>query len=255
MQLVTKEALRKADFSRSSYQEVWDDYVEDYRKSGDKDKLPGDEWGTPESWTRLFNNLFIPNIERSSTRFVEIGAGAGKYTKLVLDHFRDSSVHTFDVSPKYTDILIDRFQNEISQNRVFTSLIDENPKTIRNVLTENAWTGKVDCFYSIDAMVHVDLQYLIVYLLTAADVLNPNGTIILTLADATSDRGFKKLVGDIDSFFKQQGGFSYKFEWQSPDLIANILGRLGFTAPVFFDHNGRDIAVAARLKSRQSITW
>ena len=63
------------------------------------------------------------------------------------------------------------------------------------------WRGQVDAVYSIEAMVHVDLQYLMAYLLTAAAALRPEGKLIMTLATMNSDHGFGKLLRDVRNFW------------------------------------------------------
>ena len=67
-----------------------------------------------------------------------------------------------------------------------------------------------------------------VYWLSAHELLRPGGKLIMTVADATRDVGFKKLIADIDTFFPAQGRPSSKFEWLSPDLVNCVLGRIGF---------------------------
>ena len=71
-------------------------------------------------------------------------------------------------------------------------------------LTASGWRREIDAVYSIAAMVHVDLQYLIAYLVTAAAVLRPEGKPILFLATAATDAGFQKLAKDVHNFWEAQ---------------------------------------------------
>ncbi|MGH8542407.1 MAG: hypothetical protein ACREX3_01915 [Gammaproteobacteria bacterium] len=98
-------------------------------------------------------------------------------------------------------------------------------------------------------MVHVDLQYLIVYLITAALTLRPGGKLILTLADATCDRGFRKLLTDIQRTWITQNRplGRGKFEWMSSDMVRLILPRLGFEVDLLDTLRRRDMRVIASL--------
>jgi hypothetical protein len=91
------------------------------------------------------------------------------------------------------------------------------------------------------------------YLLTAALVLREGGHLILTVADATSEKGFNYLLESIGHFYHRQGEPTSKFEWQSPDLVRCVLTRLGFQIDYMENWdpaapgNGRDLAVRAHL--------
>ena len=94
-----------------------------------------------------------------------------------------------------------------------------------------AWAAggrEVDAVYSIAAMVHVDLQYLMAYLVTAAAVLRPGGKLTLSLATAATDAGFQKLVEDVGNFWEAQAdpAGSSKFEWFSGTMVESLLPRL-----------------------------
>jgi hypothetical protein len=79
-------------------------------------------------------------------------------------------------------------------------------------------------------MVHVDLQYLIVYLITAGLVLKPGGKVIMTLADVTTDANFNQMLEEISFTFPGQSNpmGTSKFERISPDILRSVLPRLGF---------------------------
>jgi hypothetical protein len=158
-------------------------------------------------------------------------------------------VRGYDVSARFLELCEHRCAGLIEQQRLtLHQLAADDPAELVNDLERCGWIRSIDAFYSIDAMVHVDLQYLIVYLITAALSLKPGGTLLLTLADATRDAGFAKLIRDISWTFPVQGRpmGSGKFEWLSPDIVASILPRLGFT----ITHLGaghRDMRVVAEL--------
>ena len=124
-----------------------------------------------------------------------------------------------------------------------------------DTLESMGWMGSVDCVFSIDAMVHVDLQYLIVYLITASQALRDGGVISLSLADATNERGFQKMITDIDWCFPKQGQITGKFEWMSPDLVKSILEKVGFGDVQFVETDIRDIFVVAKKKFSFEYEW
>ena len=78
-------------------------------------------------------------------------------------------------------------------------------------------------------MVHVDLQYLIVYLMSAALCLKEGGCLMMTLANAVSELGFKELIEDAKNRYETQDLPGSKFEWVSPEIAQGVLERLGFS--------------------------
>jgi SAM-dependent methyltransferase len=187
------------------------------------------------------------------TRAVEIGPGSGKYTLKVLEA-SDSVVHGFDVSPEFLSVCATPCREAVDDERLFLHLLEGKwPDEMFGVLTELGWKRTVDAVYSIDAMVHVDLQDMVVYLLTAGAVLKPGGKLILTLADMTTDYGVRKLLEDISMFFgKDVPG---KFEWPSPDAVRNVLPRLGFKVVVFESEHGRSTSLRSLLTRGWRMNW
>ena len=231
------------------YGQYWDYYVEnhnDYHNRERKHEWPGDEWGSPDGWVGLYQNLFIPAGVQQWQRAVEIGPGSGKYTLKVLAG-GEAVVRAYDVSERFLHICHQRCHGQIEQGRLSLQLLDtERSDYMLSDLSAFGWGRKVDAFYSIDAMVHVDLQYLIVYLITAGLMLKPQGKLILTLADATSELGFEKLVRDITWTFKDQGRPSGKFEWLSPELVLSLMHHLGFEVG-YLKNRPRDLHLIATL--------
>lgn len=242
------------------YGAYWDQYVTHQfptvkHGAGAAYEWPGDEWGDRALWERIFDSLFVQHLPADARTFVEIGAGSGKYTLFVLEHFPQAKVRCFDVSSAFLDSLRARCAEQIRAGRIEPIVMNDDPRFMYSRLERDGLLGQVDCLYSIDAMVHVDLQYLMAYLLTAQAALRIGGKLVLSLADATSDGGFAKLVGDIRPYFPLQGQISSKFEWLSPDLARSILGRLGFVVDGTYDLNGRDLCLVATLKERPAISW
>jgi cyclopropane fatty-acyl-phospholipid synthase-like methyltransferase len=210
----------------SVYGRQWDAYVEQWGRGGLR--WPGDEWGDSELWDRVFQQLFVPGGVDGWEKAVEIGPGSGKYTLRVLEH-SPATLRAYDVSARFLEVCRERCAEHVASGRlILQELEGSRPDEMLSDL--EPWRRKVDGFYSIDAMVHVDLQYLIAYLVTAAVVLKERGKLILTLANAASERGFDALLDCIWRHYPSQVNplVAGKYEWLSPDLVESILPRLGF---------------------------
>ena len=226
---------------------------------GDRTDLPwpGDEWGNPDGWRDQFETLFSRAGVTEWRDAVEIGPGSGKYTLELLNAVPGARVHAYDVSSSFLAVCAERCQEEIEAGRLrLERLESQHARELLDDLERHELAGRLDGFYSIDSMVHVDLQYLVVYLLTAALTLREGGHLVLTLADAVSDKGFAKLMEDASLYYPRQGQPSGKFEWLGKELVTDLLARLGFEV-VFMDNyvtrrpgEGRDICLVARLHRR-----
>ena len=214
----------------SYYGESWDHYVaEVFDKMKREDSVfPGDEWGNPVWWDICYKRLLERAGAADWNQVVEIGPGSGKYTALLLERTA-CNILAFDVSTEFMKIMKARLADFVAANRLQTShMLCDQADEMLSKIEEAGWRGQVDAFVSIDAMVHVDLQYLAAYFTTAAICLRPGGKIVMTLADATSAKGREKLLRDIHLYFPKQGGMSLKFEFLSPDIVRSTLGALGF---------------------------
>ena len=236
---------------QSIYGRYWDHYVERWGKTHQPDseyQWPGDEWGSERGWEGLFQGLFVPAGVKDWRRAVEIGQGSGKYTAKVLANSQ-AIVRAYDVSPRFLEVCEERCQEWIKGGRLSLHLLStDRPDRMLSDLSACGWRRTVDGFYSIDSMVHVDLQYLIVYLITAGMTLKPGGKLTLTLADVTREPGFMKLLKDITWTFPAQGSplGSGKFEWLSPDIVESIFPRLGFRLDSLINTQ-RDLRLVASL--------
>lgn len=212
---------------------TWDRYLETWdleHNAEQKYDWPGDEWGTPETWEELYTNLFENAGAAGWRHAVEIGPGSGKYSDRLL-RGSDATLRAYDVSVDFMKVCERRCAHWIDAGRLSLHQIEgKSPSEMLDDLASAQLLRKVDAFFSIDAMVHVDLQYLVVYLIVAALSLREGGKLILTLSNATSEAGFEKLLHDIAWTYPQQADpyGSGKFEWLSPDLVRNVLTRLGF---------------------------
>ena len=232
------------------YSRFWDSYVKrDFPtiqgRHGEV-QWPGDEWGTPATWEETFSQLFQPAQVSAWKRAVEIGPGSGKYTLMVLERSQ-ASIQAFDVSREFMSTCEKRCEGPIREGRLtLCHLPEQRPDELHAALSSSNWSGTVDAFYSIDALVHVDLQFMIVYLLTAALCLRKGGWLILTCADPTTPNGFQKLLNDIRLVYPARPQPTSKFEWINRELMASVLTNLGFDVVRSFD-NGRDLHLLATL--------
>ncbi|MGE0724558.1 MAG: trans-aconitate 2-methyltransferase, partial [Alphaproteobacteria bacterium] len=196
-----------------SYEAFWDLYVQSVfpqiraatDPAAERLRWPGDEWGTPEIWEKIYEMVFAPAIQPSTARIVEIGPGAGKYTAMVLDRQPAARVLAFDVSPAYLQVLAERLAPAIAAGRLEAIRLEPEWDHLARAIEARGWGGSVDLLFSIDAMVHVDLQYLVAYWTCAARVLRPGAALIMSVADATSPHGFAKLMADVPTYFAAQG--------------------------------------------------
>jgi cyclopropane fatty-acyl-phospholipid synthase-like methyltransferase len=161
---------------------------------------------------------------------LEIGSGSGKYSQLFLDNYPSASLVTADVSNAFLEALRHRCADFIAAGRLHTGHIDTEHTALSDIARRSGFgPGTFDVVYSIDAMVHVDLQFLTAYWISASELLRPGGKIIMTVADATRDIGFDTLIEHVPIYFKHQGRQTTKFEWLCPHLVDYVLGRLGFS--------------------------
>ena len=137
-------------------------------------------------------------------------------------------------------MLEERLAPAITAGRLSTARLLPEWDHLARLVEGRGWQGSVDLVFSIDAMVHVDLQYLVAYWMAAATALRPGGRMIMSVADATSPHGFEKLMADVPTYFATQGKITSKFEWLCPPMVAHVLDRLGFDVRFFPKLAGRD---------------
>ena len=231
--------------------DAWDAYVDQvfpHRQQADPEayQWPGDEWGNPRRLERTFQELLVPAGVTGWKRAVELGPGSGKYTLRVLEESA-AVVRAYDVSANYLEVCRQRCASRVDEGRLHLTLLEEaDPGHVLRDLGQAQWTREVDAIFSLDTMVHVDLQYMIQYLLTAALVLRSGGKLVLTLADPTTPGGFDKLLGDIKEMSPRKGRLTYKFEWVAREMMTALLERLGFRVE-HCDDDRRDMRLIASL--------
>lgn len=227
------------------YAATWDQYVRDIKPEAGR--WPGDEWADEQFWQLTFRRMFVEHGAKDWRHCIEIGAGSGKYTQYLLAHAATDIV-AFDISVEFLNVLRQRLAEPIAGGRLFPELLRaQKPAEMYDSIKQRGWLRQVDAFYSIDAMVHVDLQFLMAYVATAALTLKPGGKLIMTLADATTDAGFGYLLDSIKPYYPRQSQPGGKFEWTSRDLIRSVLERIGFTVQFIPELSERDAYFVATL--------
>ncbi len=235
-----------------TYSEFWNRYVDDFGESPDHAGLtwPGDEWGDQDRWRVIFNAMFLTRLPHDTKTAIEVGPGSGKYTLMFLDAFPMSRVIAADVSANYLKVLLRRCGDFHKSGRLDLFNIGTNYAALDEAAQAAGIRPRtLDVMFSIDAMVHVDLQYLAAYWLSAAKLLRPGGKIIMSVADATREKGHNRLVQDTPSLFPLQGQQTAKFEWLCQELVQSVLGRLGFDVIDAMPDSDRDFFFVATKRS------
>jgi SAM-dependent methyltransferase len=242
-----------------SYGEDWDEYVRHWRtyvkgepRSVTPESLayPGDEWGRPEEWEALAERYLLPYVPPGGMA-VELGQGSGKYTLHVLRNA--ARVVCFDVSRKFIGIAGERLAEARESGAVdFEHLEMRDCYEIRDALKARGLLGRIDLFFSVDAMVHVELHTLAAYFVNASLALSDGGHLVMTLATATTGLGFDRLMAETGWSY---GGMrpSHQFYFVSPELVRFVLEGLGFEI-LALDQPSRDLTVVARKSRTTDVT-
>lgn len=260
------------DDPKSVYARTWDYYVSDvfpkikegepHRKAklkswqvlntaDDQYTWPGDEWGDSAAVEKILQTCVFDNLESVPNCICEIGGGSGRYTEVVFRRFPNLRIFAFDVSQLFLQQLNERLEKEAHEGQLQAHLLTAEPRLIYDVLEGSGVVGQVDVLYSFDAMVHVELHTLLIYVATAAAVLRQGGILAMNVADATRDFGFQKLVSNSPGVYGRGGEAGSHFQFMSPEIVSILLSRFGFSFE-FHDCNGRDLFFTARLTAPKS---
>ncbi|MEO0342341.1 MAG: class I SAM-dependent methyltransferase [Pseudomonadota bacterium] len=256
-----------SDEESSIYSKTWDTYVskgfpeiqaKPARKPGDllpwqvlntTDETynwPGDEWGNAASVEKILRTCVLNHLPADARNFCEIGSGAGRITAALLGSFPKASIDCFDVSAEFLKQIEQRFPDKISSGQVTTNVISKDPKAMYLTLKQSGRVRKLECIYSFDAMVHVELHSVLIYMAIAAAVLKPGGLLTMSVADATNSKGFQKALCNAPGVFSQGGCAGLHFQFMSPDILATALHAFGFEYKLY-DCNGRDLFFSGQL--------
>lgn len=234
--------------------DVWNEYVDELfpqtqAQSETPLENPGDEWMNAEFWEETVDRALLQNLDVADPILVEIGPGAGKQSRIVLEHFESPRLYAFDLSTSFQRVLRENLAEHVDKT-LFPILLGEDYTQMLTVLRDDDVAGRVDAFYSFDAMVHVDLQSLVTYFITATIALRDGGLIVMDVANIDSEPGFQKLLRDVKYYYASHGAPCPKFMFLTPPIIERVLGRLGFTVEFLDDQRGHCMFVA-RLTDRE----
>lgn len=227
--------------------DVWNHYVDvafpKVKESRPEVLNPGDEWaGNGAFWDLIVESTLLSHLPEDSV-LIEIGSGAGKQTRRVLERMTDSRVFVFDVSSAFIRTLTSNLGDQFGNRLTITQLSDDH-REIVNLMDEQGFRGKVDALYSYDAMVHVDMQSLMSYFISATKVLKKGGIVAMDVANILSDQGFEKCIRDVKNYYRFHGAACTKFQFMSPQMIDSVLSRLGFSVNFIDDNRGHCLFVA-----------
>src|SRR5947209_18488226 len=132
---------------------TWDRYLETWEREHNSDhryRWPGDEWGTPETWSDLYANLFENAGAAGWRQVIEIGPGSGKYSERLL-RGSGATIRAYDVSPDFMRVCEQRCAGWIEAGRLSLHLIEGAcPSEMLDDLASAHLPRAVDAVFSID---------------------------------------------------------------------------------------------------------
>jgi hypothetical protein len=188
-------------------------------------------------------------VTRRDPKLIELAPGAGKQSRLVLEHYADPYILAFDVSARFLDAYARTLGDEIGR-RVFPQQLGEDHREIVHAVQRHGLSRKIDALYSLDSMVHVDFQQLMNFVITALFVLRKRGVIVMDLADMDSEAGFERLIADAPTHYARHGAPSAKFMFVHRAMVESALPRLGFEV-AFRPHPLGNLLLVATLRHRR----
>ncbi|MGX9962991.1 methyltransferase [Roseomonas sp. F4] len=201
----------------------------------------------------LLDQILVPAEVETWRRAVEIGPGDARYTSALLRACPRLTLTVFDVSDKVMRAAAAKLTTPVAEGRLGFLPIDPlHPDAMLTTFEREHLAREVDAVISIDALMHVDLQYLIAYWLNAALLLKPGGWLVFSVADPTTAEGFERLLADLPNAVAGPGQVGQRLEYLSYGLLRPLLERFGFDV-TYAGHwtadaaPGRDLFIVAQL--------
>ncbi|MBU8545415.1 MULTISPECIES: methyltransferase [Roseomonadaceae] len=203
----------------------------------------------------LLAQLLVPAEVETWRHAIEIGPGDARYTAALLRSQPRLRLTVFDVSDRVMQAAAAKLSLHVEEGRLGFLPIDPlHPDGMLAAFEREHLARTVDAVVSIDALMHVDLQYLVGYWLNAALLLKPGGWLAFSLADPTTAEGFARLLHDLPEAVAGPGQVGTRLEYHSFGLLRPLLERFGFditcaghwqATPTA--SGGRDLFIVAQL--------
>ncbi len=207
----------------------WEWYARDHTRRGPSGGFLGDEWNAPDVIgvdvpperivEHLDERVFAPFLGSTGT-LLEIGAGGGRFTAILLRHAR--RLIAADTSPTMLKLLRRRFAQE---PRVEYLQVDG---TGRIPLAE----GSVDAAFSYDVFVHLRHWEIYLYLVELRRLLRAGGRAVIHHANTFSDLGWRRSLADAAAVRRGERPKA-AFSVMTPELMGERSRRAGLAVHRF----------------------
>ena len=188
---------------------------------------PGDEWGSPTALQRDYAGLIQRFGLGDKVNIVEIGAGGGRSTQVLLDLLGDRAgeYHVIDVADVFVETLRQRISRPLDIHIVTdvdTSFLEAN--SIDFVLAQSSWSHI--SFYD-------QYRYLrdLRFAMKKGAPIVVSGLFVIGTGDDWTWNRFRRRVYQVDR--RIDGVFH---EFTSVSMLAEMLHRLGYSDIVIFSH-------------------
>jgi SAM-dependent methyltransferase len=177
-----------------------------YYNEGRDTEIYGSQWGDPENFTQTPNlamvkHHFIDPYVFDDRTVLEIGCGGGRWTKFF--------------GPAHQVYALDVFDEMLQETKTsyYRANGSDNLILVRGNGTDIPFVPEysVDYIFTFDVFVHLDIEVIERYLISAKKVLKDTGTMFIHYGDKTKYKA------------KENVGFS----WNSPEIMHKLLKKLG----------------------------
>jgi SAM-dependent methyltransferase len=192
--------------------------------------FPGDEWGEKKKLIDNYEPIFRKCVGKNPARVLEIGAGAGRLTSVLLENFEDKieHIHTVDVSETMTNELIKRIGNhpKLTTHVIKDHNLPFEPDSFDLIVSQSCWS-------------HINQYHQYIYLRDLRKVITKGGYLVVLGVfltgfgvDWTWDN-FRRRIYQIDHNME---GINHEFIGGTQ--LGECLARLAWKTRAFFPNNG-----------------